>query len=355
MTIARVGIRPTVVPRLERVALLLLLCGAALGPHGLALLTPSALSLLDPAAPVALAVFGIVAAMRVGASRRSTPVAAALQAAVTGLVVAGALIVARPAVSFLGFFAPWDVAAVVLGIAAATSSPLAWDAGEPSESARPFSADDALLPIIAGGVLLALQREAEITPALQFAAQVAGIAVVIAACGWLMLVRASTTEERRVGTFACVLLLGGAADYLSMSALLCGVVAGTCWRLAGAAIREHLRRDVTYAADSLLALVLVLAGAHADYSPAALTIAIAYTVLRAAGKLAGAWLASRLFPASTPPPARLLLAPGAFGVAFALNVVRALGDEFAVVLTVVVVGTIASSVVAALADAGEDA
>jgi len=88
--------------------------------------------------------------------------------------------------------------------------------------------------------------------------------------------------------------------------------------------------------------------------PVALTLAIAYTVLRAAGKLAGAWIARRLFPASTPPTARLLLAPGAFGVAFALNVVRALGDEFAVVLTVVVVGTIASSAVAAVADGGEE-
>ena len=355
MTLARTAIKATVVPGLERVALLLLLCGAALGPHGLAILTPSTLSLLDPAVPVGLAVFGIIAAMRVPATRRSTPIAAALQAAVTGLVVAGALIVARPALSFLDLFPPWDLAAVVIGIAAATSAPLAWAAGESSETARPFSADDAFLPIVAGGVVLALQREANLTTALQFAAQVAGIAAVIAACGWLMLVRASTLEERRVGIVACVLLLGGAADYLSMSALLCGVVAGTCWRLAGAAVREHIRRDVTYVADSLLALLLVIAGAHADYSPAALTLAIAYTVLRASGKLAGAWMTRRLFPASTPPPARLLLAPGAFGVAFALNVVRALGDAFAVVLTVVVVGTIASSVVAAVADAGEDA
>ncbi|HXD21017.1 MAG TPA: hypothetical protein VN654_28595 [Vicinamibacterales bacterium] len=354
MRIARAAIGAAVAPRLENVSVLLLLCGVALGPHGLAILTPSALSLLDPAAPVGLAVFGIVAAMRVRGPRRSTPVAAALQAAVTGLVVAGAFFVARPAVPFPDHLPPWELAVVALGIAAATSSALAWDGGETSDVARPFTADDALLPIVAGGLLLALQREASVDAALELAAQVVGVAALVAACGWLMVVRASTTEERLVGTFACVLLLGGAADYLSMSALLCGVVAGAGWRLAGAATREHLRRDVTYAADSLLALVLVLAGAHADYSPVALTLAIAYTVLRAAGKLAGAWIARRLFPASTPPTARLLLAPGAFGVAFALNVVRALGDEFAVVLTVVVVGTIASSAVAAVADGGEE-
>ena len=43
----------------------LLLCGAALGPHGLAVLTPPVLAFLDPATPVALAVFGILAAMRI--------------------------------------------------------------------------------------------------------------------------------------------------------------------------------------------------------------------------------------------------------------------------------------------------
>jgi hypothetical protein len=43
------------------------------------------------------------------------------------------------------------------------------------------------------------------------------------------------------------------------------------------------------------------------------------------------------------------MTPGAFGVAFALNVVRAMGAGFEPVLTVVVIGTVASSFIAALA------
>ena len=73
---------------------LLLLCGAAAGPNGLAILTQPVLSFLDPAAPVALAVLGILGAMRIqatGDEARRTATSAALQAAIAGTVVAGAL------------------------------------------------------------------------------------------------------------------------------------------------------------------------------------------------------------------------------------------------------------------------
>jgi hypothetical protein len=314
---------------------LLLLCGAAAGPHGLAILTQPVLSFLDPAAPVALAVFGILAAMRIQATddeARSTVTTAALQAAITGTIVAGAFLLV-PASAATGEPLPgWNVAAITLGIAAATS----------------LDAEDCILPVIAGGLLLAFAREASSISALLITLEAGVIAAVIAGSGWLLLSRTSAVDEHRVSTFGSALLLGGAADYLSMSALLFGLTAGGCWRLANSAVREHIRRDVAYVGHSLLALVLVMAGAHAVFSVPVFAIAVGYTVVRASGKLTGRWIADRVFPADTRPTAQLLITPGAFGVAFALNVVRAMGSDFEMVLTVVVIGTVASSFIAAL-------
>jgi hypothetical protein len=312
---------------------LLLLCGAAAGPHGLAILTQPVLSFLDPAAPVALAVFGILAAMRIQTTdddARSTVTTAALQAAITGTIVAGAFLLV-PASAATGEPLPgWNVAAITLGIAAATS----------------LDAEDCILPVIAGGLLLAFARETSSISALLITLEAGAIAALIAGSGWLLLSR--TVDEHRVSTFGSALLLGGAADYLSMSALLFGLTAGGCWRLANSAVREHIRRDAAYVAHSLLALVLVMAGAHAVFSVPAFAIAVGYTVVRASGKLTGRWIADRVFSADTRPTAQLLITPGAFGVAFALNVVRAMGSDFELVLTVVVIGTVASSFIAAL-------
>jgi len=315
---------------------ILLLCGALLGPHGLVILTQPVLSFLDPAAPVALVVLGIAAAMRiqiVGEDARQHAVSAALQAAVTAIVVAAGFLLALPgALTDEARIPAWTVAAITLGIAAATS----------------VDVEDCILPIAAGGLLLAFTRETSGAGALLITLEGAVIAMVIAASGWLLLSRTSSVDEHRVSTFGSALLLGGAADYLSMSALLFGFTAGGCWQLATSAVREHIRRDIAYVAHSLLALVLVVAGAHATFSLPVFTIAAAYTVLRVCGKLSGSWIAARVLSAAPVSPHHLLIMPGALGVAFALNVVRALGDDFAPALTIVVIGTIASSVIGTL-------
>ena len=314
---------------------LLLLCGAAAGPHGLAILTQPVLSFLDPAAPVALAVFGIVAAMRIqtaGDDARRSAASAALQTAITGTIVAGAFLLVPPSATTGEPFPGWHIAAITLGIAAATS----------------FDAEDCILPVIAGALLLAFARETSAGAALLTTLEAGMIAALIAGSGWLLLSRTSAVDEHRVSTVGSALLLGGAADYLSMSALLFGLTAGGCWSLATSGVREHIRRDVDYVAHSLLALVLVMAGAHASFSIPVFAIAVGYVVLRACGKLTGSWIAGRMWPADPRPTTQLLMTPGAFGVAFALNVVRAMGTAFEPVLTIVVIGTVASSFVAAL-------
>ena len=314
----------------------LLLCGALLGPHGLVILTQPVLSFLDPAAPVALVVLGIAAAMRiqiVGEDARQHAVSAALQATITAIVVAGGFLLAPPgALTGEARIPAWTVAALTLGIAAATS----------------VDVEDCILPIAAGGLLLAFTRETTGAGALLLTLEGAAIAMVIAASGWLLLSRTSSIDEHRVSTFGSALLLGGAADYLSMSALMFGFTAGGCWQLAASAVREHIQRDVAYVAHSLLALVLVVAGAHATFSLPVFTIAAAYTVLRVCGKLSGSWIAARVLSTAPVSAGHLLIMPGALGVAFALNVVRALGDDFAPALTIVVIGTIASSVIGTL-------
>jgi hypothetical protein len=333
-------------------ALLLLLSGAALGPHGLVLLTPQAMALLDPATPVALAALGVVAGLSVPTGRADRWVVAAsgTQAMVTAILVAAAVFKAGPAAMTVSPFPPWWIVALVLGLSAATSSSLPPDPTRSSHDvAVRLGVQDYLLPIVIGGVLLAFLRDPSPAAALLLAAQATLIAVVIAIAGWLLLVQASTLAEQRVCVFASLLLLGGAADYLSMSALLVGLVAGACWQLAGSAVREYIRRDVTYVQHSLLVLILLLAGARADFSPAALTLSIAYVAVRTGGKLLGGWLAtpvSEVIPRDTDVH---LISPGVFGVAFASNVVRAGGPEFIPLLTVVVIGTIASSLIAALA------
>jgi len=316
-----------------RLVPVLLLAGAILGPHGLSIITQSVLSFLDPAAPVALVVLGIAAAMRIqlsGGEPKYRSSWAAVQATVTGLVVATAFLLVPPLASTGEPLPGWTFAAITLGIAAATS----------------VDVEDCIVPIIAGGLLLAFAREMRAADALLIAVEGAAIAVLIAGSGWLLLSRTSPTDEHRISTFGSALLLGGAADYLSMSALLFGVVAGGCWRLATSAVCEHIRRDITYVAHSVLALVLVVAGAHTTFGLPVLGIAAGYTVLRACGKLTGNWIAARVFSADQVPPTQLLMMPGAFGVAFALNMVRALGPDVSPVLTVVVVGTIASSLIA---------
>jgi hypothetical protein len=335
-------------------ALLLLVTGAALGPHGLVLLTPQTLAFLDPASPIALATLGVIAGLsiRTGRADRRIVAASGAQAMVTAIVVASGVLLVGPAVT-VNPFPPWWMVAMALGVSAATSSSLPSDPPRTSHDvAARLDVQDYLLPVVLGGVLLAFLREPSPAAAFLVAAQATLIAVVIAIAGWLILSQASTPAEQRVCVLASLLLLGGAADYLSMSALLGGLVAGACWQFAGGAVREYIRRDVAYVQHSLLVMILLLAGARADFSPVTLTLSIAYVVVRTSGKLLGGWLAAQSLAANPLSNNVQLISPGVFGVAFALNVVRAGGPEFTPMLTVVVVGTIASSLIAALSRSG---
>ncbi len=331
---------------------LLLVAGIAFGPRGVNLLSPAVLSLLDPVVPVALAALGVLVGLGVGDRRtddRRVVAAAWLDAAVTMLVVsAGIAPVALAATpSIVGPF--WTLV-LASGICAATS--LTLPAGhllEPRPAVTRVIELGVLLPIVAGGLVLAWLRAGSSAGAAALVAQASGVTLALAAAAWLLLTRASSETEERVFAVSALLLVGGVADALSLSALFGGLVAGVFWRSAGRHPRDTISRDVLFVQHPLLVLVLLVAGARADLSPVSLGLGAAYLALRVVGHLAGGLVARRVAGVHVPRDLGLyLLPPGVFGVAFALNAASVGGADASPLLAAVVAGTIGSELVALL-------
>ena len=341
------GLSPSAFP-----GVLVLLMGVALGPHGIGLLSPNVLSFLDPAMPVALVALGVLIGfglrVRRSGERRLVVAASAEAALTTGAVAAGLLLVAPAWSTSAGL--PYWFLALVLGVCAACSSTVfpSRQGDVDSPVARIGDLDD-LLPIVVGGLTLALLRDGSSVPAVSLAIQGCAVALVIAVAGWLLLARSSSDTEGRVFSIAMLLLLGGAADYLSLSALLSGLVAGVFLEWMGGPARDSVRRDVLYLQPPLVVLVLVVTGAQVDLPPTWLGLGVAYLFFRTAAKLAGGWMAGRIAGIEAPQEVGLsLLSPGILGIAFALNVLRAAGPEAAPALAVVAFGAVGSDALAVL-------
>jgi hypothetical protein len=341
-TTLALGLKPTALP-----GLVLLPLGVALGPQGLGLLSPTVLSYLDPAVSVGLATLGVYVGLGVEARRPHEGrllAAASLEAALTMTIVgAGVLLVLR-LVPLAAGFPPW-LLALLLGIAAAASSTTAIDEidGRREHAVRVGDLDD-MLPIVLGGLALASMRESDPAAVLWLAAQSALVALIVGLAGWLLVAQSTSDSEQRVFTVGTLLLLGGAAEYLSLSALLSGFVAGVLWNAVGGVARERIGRDVRHVQHPLVVLLLLIAGARVAVGPGVAVLALAYLVCRIAGKMAGGWLAGRIAAPDLPAHLGLyLISPGVIAVAFALNVVQAGGpDRATLALTVVVAGSLAS-------------
>ena len=329
---------------------LLLLAGVALGRYGINILSVTTLSLLAPAIPVALAALGVL----VGLSVRRTGdlrvlAASGLDATLTLLLVSAGLTLLAMAREGLIVRPFWTVV-VGAGICAASSLTLPTGSSlEPRPAARRVIELGVLLPIVAGGVLLASLRAGSAVGTLILVAQGAGLTLVLAAAVWLLLTHASSETEERILTVSALLLVGGVADALSLSALLSGVVAGVFWRYAGRHPPETIRRDVLFAQHPLVVVVLLTAGASVAFSPAAIALGAAYLALRVVGRLTGGLWLTQLARLNLPRDlGRRLLPPGVFGVAFALNATTVLGGDASVLVAAVVIGTIGSELVAFL-------
>jgi hypothetical protein len=331
---------------------LLLLAGAAFGPRGIDLLSVGALSSLDPVVPVALAALGVLVGLA-GHDRRMVHgrlfAAACLDSVTTMLVVsAGVGVVAVAAISSVA--PPLVMLILASGICAATSLTLpAASPLDPQTTATRIREVGVVLPIAAGGFAVAWLHAGSLVGAVVLVAQGCGVTMALAGAAWLLLTGASSETEERVLGVSALLLVGGVADALALSALFAGLVAGMCWRYAGRHPREAISRDVLFVQHPLLVLVMLVAGARAEFSTGSLALGVGYVVTRVAGKLAGGMVVRRALHLDTPRDIGLsLLPPGVFGVAFALNVASVVGADASLLLATVVAGTIGSEFVAIL-------
>jgi hypothetical protein len=335
---------------------LLLLSGIAMGPQGLSVLSSETLALLAPAIPVALVTLGVLLGLsvRIGAEPRDIAGAATVEAALTIAVVWGgfaALAAEYPPA--LG--TSTAVLAAAAGIAAASSLTLPTsDPLEPRSAATRLLEVDGLLAVLAGAAVLAWVHAGSVGGAVLALAAAFGVVVGVAIAARLLLTAAASETEERVITMAVLLLVGGVAHALSMSALSLGVVAGVCWRSVARRAVEAIRRDVLFVQHPLLVLVLIVAGASASVAPLPLALGAAYAVLRTVSRLAaGAAITRARGDRLHPTLGRYLLPPGVFGVAFALNAASMWGTSAAVLLDTVVAGTIAAELIAFVLPARE--
>lgn len=323
---------------------MLLLAGMAAGPSGVNLLSSSVLAALSPLVPVAIAALGVIVGMGVGDRRTERPrlfIAASLDAVLTAVLVAAAVALFLAGIGS-GASAPLMVAAAC-GVCAATS--VAFPRGNPLEARPPgvrITEFGAVLPILAGALLLASLRASNSLDAASLVIEASGVTLALAAAGWLLLTRADTETEERVFGVAVLLLVGGIAGALSLSALSTGLVAGVFWRFAGRHPRDTISRDIVLVQHACVVLVLIVAGARVVHTADSLTLAAVYLLARLLAKGAGGAVAARVIGAGTPPGLNWrLLSPGVVGVAFALNALPIAGDSGALVLAAVVAGTVA--------------
>jgi hypothetical protein len=209
---------------------------------------------------------------------------------------------------------------------------------------------DDVLPIVLGAWFLASGRAATEQSVLVLLASTA-VTSAIAMGGWMLVGRTESDSEQRVYAIGTLLLLGGAAAYVSTSALFAGLVAGIIWNVASGPARDRIVRDMGYLHHPLIVLLLLVAGARLELSATLMGFAAVYLISRVTGKVIGGWLAGRVLAADVPRDMGLyLVSPGAVGIAFALNALqnsRGAADS-AALLTVVVAGSLGSEMVSLL-------
>ena len=335
----------------------LLLVGMALGPLGIGLLSARTLSVLDAIVPVALAVLGIIVGLGVNPGRqaeRGLLIAGAVEAMTTASVIAVGLWLAVVIIPGAVPGPVWPLA-VVAGLCGASSLALPSIRGGDLTPAQRLLELDVLVPIAGGGLALAFLREGSSSGAVSLAVQACAVILVVAVAAWLLLDQGSAHTGDHVFTIATLMLVGGAADYLSFSALVGGLLAGAFWRAVGGGVRDGIERDALRMRHPLVVLVLLTAGARVELTETALALGAVYAVLRIGGKLAGGALARLIDPVTLSPGlGTRLLPPGAFGIAFAMNALRAGGPQLAPVLTIAVIGTVLAEVVAAVVATREE-
>ena len=332
---------------------LILLLGAVLGPGGLALLTPPVLAVIDPVLPVAVAALGILAGLEfsrpAAPNRWSLLRKASIESALTLVLVSAGIWLVMPASTDVDMPDAWLVA-IVAGLCASMSATLPdADPDRLRPAAIRMRDFDAFLPAAIGALVLAFLHSQSALAALGLTIQATILALMISAAAWLLLADSSPSTEQRVFSIAALLLVGGIADYLSLSALAGGLLAGLFWGYVGGVARDSIERDVRYLRHPLVVLMLLAAGAKLTFSGWILLLAVAYVLVRVAGKLLGGWLARRVPGVAIPDTVgATLLPPGVFGIAFALDATSMMQSSANAILAATVLGSIGCQLLAAL-------
>lgn len=317
-TRSALGLAPSLTP-----AVIFLPLGLLLGPQVLGWITPRLLDRLGLAVTIALAVLGALVGMALGREIRTALrlfFAATMESAVTTAMVTAAAAYFINATG-VPLDAPLLGFALALGLcASASSATSAHPDSEPAAAVATRVADlDDVLPIllaVAAFAVLAAPTGSSVV-VMTLAPPLIGLAIGV--IGWLVFERAESGPERVLFVLGTLALAGGAAEYMHVSPLAVGLIAGVTWTLVPGRVDRVVENDLRRVQHPLVVLLLVTAGASATFSVAAIWLLPPYLLFRLAGKVSGAWLSAPFVEVRSSDLAAFLMPPGVLAVAFALN------------------------------------
>jgi Kef-type K+ transport system membrane component KefB len=340
--------------RLPRVTLLLLL-GIAIGPSGLDLLPELQAAWFPLVAHLALGMVGFLLGARLSLSELRLHGRAALSISLSAVLVTAVLEVVG--LGLLGF--PLAVALLLAGIAPATAPAASIDVVRESHADGPLSRtllgvvalDDIWGLVVFSGALALVQSlggEGGAGAALLEGAREIGGALLVGALLGLPVAylsgRLRPGEPTLLEALGAVFFATGVALWLEVSFLLTTMTLGA---VVANLARHHERpfHAIEEIELPFMILFFVLSGAALPLAelPAIGTLGVAYVLLRAAGRLVGAWLGAVL--AGAPRQVRhwmgVALMPQA-GVALGLALIASqrLPELGASLLTVVIAATV---------------
>ena len=346
------GVGSTIAPSIIFVA-----CGVLIGPSGANLMSVRVLDRLDMLVSVALSVLGVFIGLGLTTipreSARHTLAGAAVGAVLSMLIVAGGLSLL---VSAWGLPLPMPAVllAGIVGICASASA-----AGHRGRSpmqqraAHLADVDDVPLVLLGTVAVAVLAGGGAESVVLRLALTLAaGVGIGIA--GWLLFERAAGPAERGVFVTGAVLLVAGAGAYLGTSPLLAGSIAALVWARAPGMADRIGAADLRVLQHPLLAVLLIVAGALIEWSPAVVWMASALVLLRLVGKLLASFALAPMLHVRPALLASAMLPPGVLGIALALNVRQVLGGDAGVIVAAVTVAAVAAELVAMFLPADQD-
>ena len=171
---------------------------------------------------------------------------------------------------------------------------------------QPRPTTPAVLAVL-GGIAMATVRDSSPIVLGLITLGIAGVAIVVAFAGWLLVGQADSEREQQVFVIGSLLLLGGAAAYASLSAVFAGLLAGIVWRSGGELARARIVQHLDYFQHPLVVVMLLVAGASITFSIETTAVLVIVAALHAAGR-----------PVVDPFP----VSAGAAAIAVALDVFR---------------------------------